>query len=71
MNQNDSEVLWITDFEGNSGKSFLAHYLHVLYNFQLLDGTMSETLGILLTAKLVDFASTLVDLLSTISTTVS
>lgn len=41
MGQNDREILWICDPEGNNGKSFLAHYLHALYDFTILDGVLS------------------------------
>jgi hypothetical protein len=42
MNQPKREVLWVCDTTGNSGKTFLAHYLSVLYGFQMLDGTLSS-----------------------------
>ena len=39
--QDDRKVTWIVDMEGNTGKSYLAHYLSILYGFQLVDGTIS------------------------------
>lgn len=42
MHQTEREVLWICDPPGNSGKSFFAKYLHVLYNFCLLDGIIDS-----------------------------
>lgn len=41
MTQTERQVLWVVDNEGNAGKSFLANYLNVLYNYLLLDGTMN------------------------------
>lgn len=40
MTQNGRQVLWIVDNPGNSGKSYFANYLNILYNYLLLDGTM-------------------------------
>ena len=49
LEQNDREILWICDREGNKGKTFLAHYLFHLYNYQLFDGILStRDTGILL-----------------------
>lgn len=44
MTQNDREVLWICDPQGNHGKTFLGilgRYLQILYHFALLDGIIS------------------------------
>ena len=41
MVQDNRQILWVVDDHGNSGKTFLANYLNILYNFQLLDGTVS------------------------------
>ena len=40
--QDDRKVMWVWDEVGNKGKSFLAHYLSILYKFLLLDGTISS-----------------------------
>ena len=40
--QGTREVYTVTDFRGNSGKSFFSEYLNILYNFQLLNGTITE-----------------------------
>lgn len=40
MTQNERHVMWVADANGNSGKSYLANYLNILYNYLLLDGTM-------------------------------
>ena len=37
-NQNNREVLWVTDTVGNRGKSYLCKYLCILYGFQYFDG---------------------------------
>lgn len=37
-NQPERQVLWIVDFEGNTGKSFLAQYLEVVRDYQVLSG---------------------------------
>ena len=39
--QGDRRILWIVDEVGNSGKSFLSRYMRVMYNFSLLDGSLS------------------------------
>lgn len=39
--QSNRQVTWIFDEAGNHGKSFLANYLHILYGYQVLDGTIS------------------------------
>ena len=36
-----SQVLWIYEFDGNQGKTFLAHYLRILYGFVQLNGTVT------------------------------
>ena len=41
LTQGDRIVTWIYDERGNNGKSFLANYLSILYDFQLLDGQIS------------------------------
>lgn len=41
MTQCERQVLWVVDIQGNAGKSFLGNYLNILYNFLLLDGTMT------------------------------
>ena len=41
MNQNERQVLWVVDFDGNRGKTFLASYLSIMYSFKLLDGTVT------------------------------
>ncbi len=43
LTQNDREVLWITDTEGNAGKSFLAKYLVGTHNaFYVRNGKSSD-----------------------------
>ena len=37
----DRVVTWVDDQRGNNGKTFLANYLSILYQFQLLDGQTS------------------------------
>jgi len=39
--QNDRKILWVTDPDGNHGKSYLARYMNILYGFQWLDGIVS------------------------------
>ena len=41
IQQDDRKITWIYNFKGNSGKSFLANYISILYNFQLLDGQVN------------------------------
>lgn len=41
MSQDDRSILWIIDVTGNFGKSFLSHYLSILYGYQLVDGSLS------------------------------
>ena len=41
MEQTDRKVLWVVDFQGNAGKTFLGQYLCAMYGFKLLDGTVS------------------------------
>ena len=40
-NQPKRQILWICDTTGNNGKTFLGNYLHILYRFSLLDGTVN------------------------------
>lgn len=48
MQQTPRQILWVVDVDGDSGKTFLAQFFHVLYKFLLLDGTMKMTdVGIL------------------------
>ena len=42
MKQNDRHILWITDRQGNLGKTFLSEYLSIIYGFQVLGGVTSE-----------------------------
>ena len=39
--QNSRQILWAIDTAGNHGKSFLARYLDVLYDFLVLDGSLN------------------------------
>lgn len=39
--QNERQILWVVDRDGNCGKTFLANYLNILYGFQLLNGAIS------------------------------
>ena len=41
MDQGPREVLWVVGREGDDGKTFLSNVLNILYNFILLDGTIS------------------------------
>lgn len=38
FNQSDRSILWVYDIEGGCGKSFLAHFLCAMYEFDLFDG---------------------------------
>nr|QJI53692.1 MAG: replication-associated protein [Cressdnaviricota sp.] len=38
FNQGDRNILWVTDREGSSGKTYLAHVLFSCYQFELFDG---------------------------------
>jgi len=41
IKQSDREVLWVVDHVGNTGKSFLANVLNIMYGFTLLNQTLS------------------------------
>ena len=41
LTQEERKVLWIVDRQGNNGKTYLAFYLTILYNFQYLDGNVN------------------------------
>jgi len=36
--QSDRQVLWVSDLDGGTGKSFLAHFLNACYDYELIDG---------------------------------
>lgn len=38
FNQNDRAILWVYSVDGGFGKSFLAHFLNSVYDFELFDG---------------------------------
>ena len=41
MSQGTREILWVIGTEGNNGKTYLANFLNILYDFFLLDGGIS------------------------------
>ncbi len=49
MAQNDRKVMWVYDATGGKGKSWLAMYLMVIYNYDLLNGTTAtkDVVGLL------------------------
>ena len=42
FNQNDRQVTWVWEETGNIRKTWIANYLSILYNFTLLDGTITS-----------------------------
>lgn len=38
FHQNDRQILWVYSIEGGFGKSFLAHFLNSVYDYELFDG---------------------------------
>ena len=39
--QNDREILWVCDKDGNNGKTFISHLLNICYNYLLCDGSVN------------------------------
>lgn len=52
FNQSTREILWVYDIGGGRGKSFLAHYLNSVYNYELFDGvTAAKDIAFLLSDR--------------------